>query len=191
MEFRLHREERHKVIDGIVVFFSSNFWARLTLVTLVMSLFGCGFQIRSWDYMEMFSEVSVITDDSIQFSPVLERELQKAGLLVVDSRKKGVPILVLSEEQQSQRTYSYSTKGRMVEYELMLKVNLRVLGADHEVILDRDISTRRIGRIDQHSLIGSSEQRSLIVQQMHMDMTQRIMRSLGVLVQSEPAKREP
>ena len=138
----------------------------------------------------MFSEVSVISDDSVQFSSVLERELQNAGLLILDSREKGVPILVLSEEQQSQRTYSYSTEGRMLEYELMLKVNLRVLGADHEVILDRDISTRRIGSIDQDSLIGSSEQRSLIVQQMHMDMTQRIMRSLGALVQNEPPKRE-
>ncbi len=76
----------------------------------------------------------------------------------------------------------------MLEYELMLKVNLRVLGADHEVILDRDISTRRIGGIDQDSLIGSSEQRSLIVQQMHVDMTQSIMQSLGVLVQSESAE---
>jgi len=190
MEFGLHREMRHKVINGVSRVFSSNFWGRLMLGTLVISLFGCGFQIRSWDYTEMFSEVSVISDDSIQFSSVLERELQKAGLLVVDNREKGVPILVLSEEQQSQRTYSYSNEGRMVEYELMLKINLQVSGADHEVILDRDISTRRIGRIDQHSLIASSEQRSLIVQQMHMDMTQRIMRSLGALVQNEPPKRE-
>tara|TARA_Y100001960_G_scaffold290862_1_gene331834 strand:+ start:316 stop:888 length:573 start_codon:yes stop_codon:yes gene_type:complete len=188
MEFGLHREMRHKVIVGVSRVFSSNFWGRLMLGTLVISLFGCGFQIRSWDYTEMFSEVSVISDDSVQFSSVLERELQNAGLLILDSREKGVPILMLSEEQQSQRTYSYSTEGRMLEYELMLKVNLRVLGADHEVILDRDISTRRIGSIDQDSLIGSSEQRSLIVQQMHVDMTQSIMQSLGVLVQSEHAE---
>ena len=167
-----------------VVFFSSNVLRSLTLVSVLISLFGCGFQIRSWDYTDMFSAVSVITDDSIQFSSLLERELHNAGIQIIDNSGKGIPALILTEEQQSQRTYSYTSNGRMLEYELMLKVNLRVVGADREIILDRDISTRRIGSIDANSLIGSSEQRSLIVQQMRMDMAQRIMQSLGVLVEN-------
>ena len=184
MEFRSHREMRHKVIVGGSRVFSCNVLRSLTLVSILISLFGCGFQIRSWDYTDIFSAVSVITDDSIQFSSLLERELHNAAIQIIDNSGKGIPALILTEEQQSQRTYSYTSNGRMLEYELMLKVNLRVKGADREIILDRDISTRRIGSIDQNSLIGSSEQRSLIVQQMRMDMAQRIMQSLGVLVEN-------
>ena len=78
----------------------------------------------------------------------------------------------------------------MFEYELMLKVNLRLLSSDQTIMLDRDISTQRIGSVDRDSLLGTSEQRSLILRQMHMDIVQRILRTLSAFTRDIPAMQE-
>ena len=177
------------MIDTIV-FFLSKRWFKLPLLLAVVSLLGFGFQFRSWDFKEIIPVVSLDADDSIRFLPSLERELQKAGIRIVAGQEKRIANLVLSGEEQSQRAYSFTSEGYMFEYELMLKVNLRVSSSDQTIMLDRDISIRRIGSIDRDSLVGTSEQRSLILQQMRMDIVQRILQTLGALVRDNTATQE-
>ena len=134
--------------------------------------------------------MSLDVDDSIRFLPSLKRELQKAGIKIVKDQENGIANLVLSEEEQSERAYSSTSEGYMFEYELMLKVNLRVLSSDQTIMLDRDISTQRIGSVDRDSLLGTSEQRSLILRQMHIDIVQRILRTLSAFARDIPAMQE-
>jgi LPS-assembly lipoprotein len=158
----------------------------LLVVGLAVLLSACGFQLRGTGTTELaIKELDVSARDAYGDTVKMLREtLENSGVKIY----AGAPYkLVLTREQQSQRSLSYAGAGRSAEYELNNVLDYEIRGQNDLVLLDDKLQVQKVYLHDGNNITGSDQESSEVRDEMRRDLVQRMMLRLQQL---SPAQLE-
>ena len=147
----------------------------LLVIGLAVMLSACGFQLRGTGTNALsVKEMDVSARNAYgQTVNELRQILQRSGVNI----HTGAPYrLVLTNEQENQRSASYSGGSRTAEYELTTTLNYSILGLNNLELLSDKLEVRKIYIHDGSNITGSDQE----AEQARADLTVKIPMSHGV-----------
>jgi len=156
----------------------------LLVMGLAVLLSACGFQLRGTGTTELaITELDLSARDAYgETVKALRDSLEDSGVKVYS----GAPYkLVLTREQQSQRSLSYAGAGRSAEYELNNVLNYEIRGRNNLVLLDDKLQVQKVYLHDGNNITGSDQESSEVRVEMRRDMVQRMMLRLQQLTPTQ------
>ncbi|AKJ98058.1 MULTISPECIES: LPS-assembly lipoprotein LptE [Pseudomonas] len=158
----------------------------LLVVGLAVLLSACGFQLRGTGTTELaIKELDLSARDAYgETVKMLRDTLQNSGVKVYN----GAPYkLVLTNEQQSQRSLSYAGAGRSAEYELTNVLSYEIRGQNNLSLLDDKLQVQKVYLHDGNNITGSDQESTQVRGEMRRELVQRMMLRLQRL---SPAQLE-
>jgi LPS-assembly lipoprotein len=164
-----------------------NGWLTLTVI---LSLTGCGFQLRNYDFEASVESFAIVGKQRAQVVAPLRRALTQVG--VEESSPTDASMVIEIMDQRSERR-SVSTAGqiRAAEYEVDYGVRYQLLSAAGDVLAEPIwVERQRVFRVDRGNIVGSSEEQALLQRELMQDVVGQIVRALN-LVSRDLASRDP
>lgn len=158
----------------------------LLVMGLAVLLSACGFQLRGTGTTELaITELDLSARDAYgETVKMLRDTLENSGVKIYN----GAPYkLMLTREQQSQRSLSYAGAGRSAEYELTNVLNYEIRGRNNLSLLEDKLQVQKVYLHDGNNITGSDQESSEIRVEMRRDLVQRMMLRLQQL---SPAQLE-
>lgn len=158
----------------------------MLVISLAALLSACGFQLRGTGSSEF-----AIKDIDLQARNAygdtvkeLRRQLEGNGVKV----HNGAPYrLVLTNEQDNQRTASYTSSARSAEYELTKHLDYEIRGSKNMLLLQDKLEVQNTYMHDNNNLTGSTQESD----QLHSEMRNQLVQQLTTrLQQLTPAQLE-
>jgi LPS-assembly lipoprotein len=152
----------------------------LLVMGLAVLLSACGFQLRGTGTTDLaITELDLSARDAYgETVKALRDALENSGVKVLS----GAPYkLVLTREQQNQRSLSYAGAGRSAEYELNNVLNYQIRGRNDLVLLDDKLQVQKVYLHDGNNIAGSDQESSEVREEMRRDLVQRMMLRLQQL----------
>lgn len=146
----------------------------LLVMGLAVLLGACGFQLRGTGTSQMaLKELNVTARDA--YGPTvtqLRKQIAASGVKVYD----GAPYkLVLSREQEDQRSASYTSGSRSAEYELTSTVTYDIIGHENLNLLSDKIIVDKTYTQDGNNLAGSDQVAKETRDEIRREVIQRLM----------------
>ena len=163
-------------VQGLVRAWGRGAGRGVVLVAVTLCATGCGFHLRTWNLEGVAATASVEAQGRSSVLSPLERQLQAAGLELVES-EADVTIALL-DERSDRRSVSVTDQARAAEYETSLRVRYEIDGKDGKLLDPRWVDARRVFRVDRTNIVGTSEEQALLQREMVVDLVEQIMRSL-------------
>lgn len=164
-------------------------------LSLVLSLAGCGFQLRNALVLPPdLGPVAVTARDP--YSPLadtLARSLERAGATpaAADAVATATRLEILSEEW-ADLPISVDTLGRAQEYSLRYAVVFRLIKADDAMIVPQQaVELSRDYIAPASDAIGRNSERELLVDEMRRDMNAAILRRIDAALRAPEAAKAP
>lgn len=161
----------------------------LLVLGLATLLSACGFQLRGTGTNEMgIKELNVKARDAYGTTITdLRAALERSGVQVV----AGAPYtLTLTDEQEENRSATYSGSARTSEVEMTLRVDYTITGSQERVLLDDHMDVQKIYVHDSNNLTGSDQEATRVRTEMRRELIQRMMLRLSQLTPAELQKRQ-
>lgn len=158
----------------------------LLVMGLAVLLSACGFQLRGTGTTELaITELDLSARDAYGDTVKMLRDtLENSGVRIYS----GAPYkLILTREQQSQRSLSYAGAGRSAEYELNNVLNYEIRGRNNLSLLEDKLQVQKVYLHDGNNITGSDQESSEVRVEMRRDLVQRMMLRLQQL---SPAQLE-
>lgn len=149
---------------------------RIVVLSLLLVLAGCGFQLRGdYDLPPMLERV-VLTGPQLLRDELLVG-LRASDVEVVESREQATAIINLGRERFSERVLSVDPNtGRSREFEVALAVTFKVDAPDGTVIApDQAVELQRDYVFDEDAILGKSRERGVLREEMRRDAAQQIL----------------
>ncbi|MGC5701825.1 hypothetical protein J4P02_16620 [Pseudomonas sp. NFXW11] len=152
----------------------------LLVMGLAVLLSACGFQLRGTGTQELtIKELDLSARDA--YGPtvkMLEQQLENSGVRV----HAGAPYkLVLLNEENAQRTLSYTGGGASAEYEVSTILRYEILTHDNLHLLNDKLEVQKVFLHDGNNITGSSQEASETYKEMRRDLIQRMLIRLQLL----------
>jgi len=152
----------------------------LLVMGLAVLLSACGFQLRGTGNYDMaFKELDLSARNAYgETVTQLRQVLQNSGVEI----HTGAPYkLVLTNEQETQRSLSYAGAGRSTEFELTSVLNYQILSSDNLVLLDDKMQVQKVYIHDGSNLVGTDQEANEVRKEMRRDLVQRMVLRLQLL----------
>jgi len=152
----------------------------LLVMGLAVLLSACGFQLRGTGTTDLAIKELDLSARNAYGDTVtqLRQVLQSSGVKVY----AGAPYkLILTDEQESQRSLSYAGAGRSAEYELTNVLNYEIQGHDNLSLLADKLQVQKVFMHDGNNLVGSDQEAAEVRKEMRRDLVQRMMLRLQQL----------
>jgi LPS-assembly lipoprotein len=152
----------------------------LLVMGLAVLLSACGFQLRGTGGSELSIKELDLSARNAYGETVtqLRRVLEGSGVKVYT----GAPYkLILINEQESQRTASYSGSARSAEFSLTTVLNYEIHGMQDRTLVQSKVQTDKIYVHDGNNLIGSDQEAAQIRNEMRSDLVQKMVAQLQQL----------
>jgi LPS-assembly lipoprotein len=149
----------------------------LLVIGLAVLLSACGFQLRgTGDVQFALKELDVSARNAYGETLKQVREvLQNNDVRVYP----GAPYsLILSNEQEDQRSASYTSSARTVEYELTMTLDYEIRGAKNLLLMRNQLEVQNFYVQDSNNLIGSGQEGAQLRQEMRRDLIQQLVQRL-------------
>ncbi|MCJ8203182.1 LPS assembly lipoprotein LptE [Pseudomonas sp. RGM2987] len=156
----------------------------LLVVGLAVLLSACGFQLRGTGTTELaIKELDLSARDAYgETVKMLRQTLENSGVRVYN----GAPYkLVLTNEQQSQRSLSYAGAGRSAEYQLTNELSYEIRGQNDLTLLDDKLQVQKVYLHDGNNITGSDQESIEVRGEMRRDLVQRMMLRLQQLTPTQ------
>ena len=156
----------------------------LLIVAMATLLSACGFQLRGtgdadFAIKEIDLQARNAYSDTVK---ALRQLLENSGVKV----HNGAPYrLVLSNEQQEQRTASYTSSARGAEYELTTKLDYEIRGSKNMMLLKDQLEVQNIYVHDGNNLTGSTQESDQLRDEMRRDLVQQLSVRLQLLTPAQ------
>ena len=141
----------------------------LLVIGLAVMLSACGFQLRGTGSTELsVKEMDVSARNAYGPTVVQLREvLERSGVNV----HAGAPYrLVLTNEQERERSATYSSGNRSAEYELTTELNYSIQGLNNLELLSDKLEVRKIYVRDGSNITGSEQEANRAREEMRRDL---------------------
>ncbi|MBA1203045.1 hypothetical protein G7009_14985 [Pseudomonas capeferrum] len=152
----------------------------LLVMGLAVMLSACGFQLRGTGTSELALKELDLSARNAYGETVtqLRRVLENSGVQV----HAGAPYeLVLTNEQESQRSATYSGGSRSSEYELTTVLNYSILGQNDTELLSDKLTVRKIYVHDGNNITGSDLEAERVRKELRADLVQAMVVRLQLL----------
>ncbi|AIS10892.1 LPS-assembly lipoprotein [Pseudomonas chlororaphis] len=156
----------------------------LLVIGLAVLLSACGFQLRGTGTTELAIKELDLSARNAYGETVtqLRQVLQNSGVKVY----AGAPYkLVLTREQESQRSLSYAGAGRSAEYELTTVLNYEIQGQNNLSLLSDKLQVQKVYIHDGNNLVGSDQESLEVRKEMRRDLVQNMMLRLQLLTPTQ------
>ncbi|MGE7958360.1 LPS assembly lipoprotein LptE [Pseudomonas sp. NPDC089530] len=156
----------------------------LLVMGLAVLLSACGFHLRGTGTTELaIKELDLNARDAYGDTVTqLRQVLQNSGVKVY----AGAPYkLVLTREQESQRSLSYAGAGRSAEYEMTTALNYEILGQNNLSLLSDKLQVQKVYIHDGNNLVGSDQESLEVRKEMRRDLVQNMMLRLQLLTPAQ------
>ncbi|MCP1482563.1 LPS-assembly lipoprotein [Pseudomonas chlororaphis] len=156
----------------------------LLVMGLAVLLSACGFQLRGTGTTELAIKELDLSARNAYGETVtqLRQVLQSSGVKVY----AGSPYkLVLTREQESQRSLSYAGAGRSAEYELTTVLNYEIQGQNNLTLLSDKLQVQKVYIHDGNNLVGSDQESLEVRKEMRRDLVQNMMLRLQLLTPTQ------
>ncbi|SEM62774.1 LPS-assembly lipoprotein [Pseudomonas sp. NFIX51] len=156
----------------------------LLMMGLAVLLSACGFQLRGTGTTELAIKELDLSARNAYGETVtqLRQVLQSSGVKVY----AGAPYkLVLTREQESQRSLSYAGAGRSAEYELTTVLNYEIQGQNNLTLLSDKLQVQKVYIHDGNNLVGSDQESLEVRKEMRRDLVQNMMLRLQLLTPTQ------
>jgi len=156
----------------------------LLVVGLAVLLSACGFQLRGTGTTELaIKELDVSARDAYgETVKALRQTLENSGVRVYT----GAPYkLMLTNEQQTQRSLSYAGAGRSAEYQLTNELSYEIRGQNNLTLLDDKLQVQKVYLHDGNNITGSDQESVEVRAEMRRDLVQRMMLRLQQLTPAQ------
>ena len=159
----------------------------LAILVVSLSIGSCGFHLRGTDRSEIALDAIVIVSSNTygDFHRVLAREFSQAGVRVVSQSSDAEFTLTVSGERHTRRAVATTNTISVAEYELRLEVGIALTNrSGEEIFPETSLATERIYSFDNSSLVGSSAEESVLLEEMKLDLVTQILRRVDASVRS-------
>jgi len=156
----------------------------LLVMGLAVLLSACGFQLRGTGTTELAIKELDLSARNAYGETVtqLRQVLQSSGVKVY----VGAPYkLVLTREQESQRSLSYAGAGRSAEYEMTTVLNYDIQGQNDLTLLSDKLQVQKVYIHDGNNLVGSDQESLEVRKEMRRDLVQNMMLRLQLLTPAQ------
>ncbi|SFX74843.1 MULTISPECIES: LPS assembly lipoprotein LptE [unclassified Pseudomonas] len=156
----------------------------LLVMGLTVLLSACGFQLRGTGTTQLaITELDLSARDAYGDTvKMLRQTLESSGVKI----NSGAPYkLVLTNEQQTQRSLSYAGAGRSAEYELSSVLSYEVRGRNNLMLLDDKLQVQKVYLHDGNNITGSDQESSEVRGEIRRDLVQRMMLRLQRLTPAQ------
>lgn len=158
-----------------------------TILALLLTLQGCGFQLRGStnSIAKSYSSVRVINQSGDEaLRQIVEQALKDTGTEISDTSGN---VLELLYSRPDKRTASYSSRGKSAEYELLKEVRFQFKHDDQVRIQETTFKARRSYLYRETAAVGKAEEENLLKREMDQDLAQRIL--LAIRRSTQEAKQ--
>ncbi|NBA97473.1 LPS assembly lipoprotein LptE [Pseudomonas sp. R5(2019)] len=156
----------------------------LLVVGLAMLMSACGFQLRGTGTNELAIKELDVTARNAYGETVkqLRQTLENSGVNV----HAGAPYkLVLTRENETQRTASYTGSARSAEYELGTELQYEIQGQGNLSLLGDKLEVQKVYIYDGNNVAGSGQQSDQVRREMRRELVQRMMLRLQQLTPAQ------
>ncbi|MBS0555813.1 MAG: hypothetical protein JSR27_00210 [Proteobacteria bacterium] len=156
----------------------------IILVSLVITLSACGFQLRGEAQLPAtLKRVHVQASDP--FSPLtrdVEAALRRSGASVEDAAGEGIAEVTLGSVSLAPVVRSVGANATVNEFSMVYHVELSISDADGKTLLPKQVIERsRDYTFDQTQAVGSNAEQDEIKKGMERDMVQAIMFKINAI----------
>ncbi|WBM32273.1 LPS-assembly lipoprotein LptE [Pseudomonas sp. NY11382] len=156
----------------------------LLVIGLAVMLSACGFQLRGTGTNELsIKEMDVSARDA--YGPTvteLRQVLKNSGVNV----HTGAPYrLVLTNEQQRERSASYNSGNRTAEYELTTQLDYSIQGLNNLELLSDKLEVRKVYVRDASTITGSEQEAARSRLEMRRDLVNAMVVRLQQLTPAQ------
>ena len=156
----------------------------LLVIGLAVMLSACGFQLRGTGSTELsVKEMDVSARNAYGPTVVQLREvLERSGVNV----HAGAPYrLVLTNEQERERSATYNSGNRTAEYELTTELNYSIQGLNNLELMSDKLEVRKIYVRDGPNITGSEQEANRAREEMRRDLVNGMVVRLQMLTPSQ------
>lgn len=158
-------------------------WKNLTVMLVLLTLAGCGFQLKGTggtasDNSLRGQTVKVLSSDLRgELTLALLEQLRLAGVLVSDDQTAALSVQI-GREIFSQRNLSLTAQARSAEIELLMSADFSLRDSG-KVVVASDAQVVRQYLNDPSNIVGKTEELRLLREEMRRDLAAQIVRRLG------------
>ena len=159
---------------------------RWAFVACALLLAGCGFHLRGAAVDGSVTSAYVRADRNVTVTNELTRLLRQAGVDILDSPEHASVVIDLLEQQQNDRTVSYTDRATTAQIQLEQGIRFQIDGPDETpLVAERWARATRTYLVDTRNLVGSDQQQRLLRSEIGTDLVQQIMRSLATATRAK------
>ncbi len=159
---------------------------RLGYAACLLLLAGCGFHLRGSGVDATVESAYVRADRNVAITNELTRVLRQSGVDILDSPEHAAVVINLLEQQESDRTVSYTERATTAEIQLEQAVRFQIDGPNHVALVEeRWARATRTYLVDTRNLVGSNQQQRLLRVELVTDLVQQVMRSLATATRAK------
>lgn len=149
----------------------------LLVIGLAGLLGACGFQLRgTGDVQFALKELDVSARDTYGDTVRDVKDvLENNGVRVFPGAAYK---LYLAREQESQRSATYTSSARSVEYERTMSLDYEIRGAKNLLLLSNKLEVQNYYVQDSNNLIGNDQQANQLRNEMRRDLVQQLAQRL-------------
>jgi LPS-assembly lipoprotein len=156
----------------------------LLVIGLALLLGACGFQLRGTGTNQLtIKEIDLSARNAYgEIVTQLRQTLEGSGVRV----HSGAPYkLILVDENESQRSLSYTGASGSAEYEMTAVLNYQIHGAQDLSLLDGKLQVQKIYVHDGNNLMGSDQEMEQVRKEMRNQLVQNMMVRLQLLTPTQ------
>ena len=158
--------------------------AIISFFVFIIALNQCGFTLRSNEVISSrFNSIQLnLQSPNSELSRLLRRRLDIAGvetqLLTTNSPDFNQPVLVISDEQITNRPVTFNPRARTAQQEMRLSITILFEQGEQMLIRPETLSVERTYFEDVENIAGNQEEVVIIRAEMRGELVNQIMRRL-------------
>ena len=152
-------------------------------LVLISLLAGCGFHLqKAFTVPTEMERTYIATEDRHSlFYRELRRQLQVAGVQLVDIPGDATATLTISVDITNQRVLSVSTRNVPTEYEVFYSIEYGVDVGDTNLLRRQFITLTRDYTYDETLVLGKAHEEQLLREAIAKDLVRIVLKQLGTL----------
>lgn len=156
---------------------------KLTLLSFAMlALSGCGFQMQgAFSVPDGMESTYIETDDTFSlFYRALRRDLEDAGVNVVDSMDAATAVFTIYDDFTDQRVLSVSARNVPTEYEVFYVVQYGLMTGESALLEVQDLTVTRNYTYDPTLVLGKANEQALLRNAIVDDLVRIVLKQISV-----------
>ncbi len=167
-------------------------FARLSLLTCLALLAGCGFALRGTGGVAVSDEwrsmYLVTNNPNSEFSREIRARFAANGIQWAEQEEDANYQVVLGPEHFNQRNLSLNSEARAAEFELTMSATFSVRDRQNKLVMpDTTANVLKQMENDPRNVVGKAEEIRILKSEMRAELAQQIMRRIAFFAASQDA----